>query len=185
MTTATATPTRRRKRSTAGKRKKSTSPPRTAAALTARKQKVFAHPLRVTIMQELAEATMSPTQLADKIGCPLPNLSYHVRMLVELGMIELVNTKPRRGAIEHYYKATGEFQKTVPMMPAVVDVELGTLRHVMRNVAKRYPADTRIHFIVDGAELCVAIGDKRWRVMPDGTTLREDAELANGGSDGR
>lgn len=32
-------------------------------------------------------------------------VSYHVRILEELGCIELVSTTPRRGAIEHHYRA--------------------------------------------------------------------------------
>jgi hypothetical protein len=35
----------------------------------------------------------------------LPNVSYHVRALLDLGCIELVDTAQRRGAIEHYYRA--------------------------------------------------------------------------------
>ena len=35
----------------------------------------------------------------------LPNVSYHVRALLDLGCIELVRTAQRRGAIEHYYRA--------------------------------------------------------------------------------
>jgi predicted transcriptional regulator len=30
-------------------------------------------------------------------------VSYHVRQLEKAGLIELVATKPRRGALEHYY----------------------------------------------------------------------------------
>jgi hypothetical protein len=47
----------------------------------------------------------SPNELAKKLGEPLTNVSYHVRMLHDLGCIELVQTEPRRGALEHYYRA--------------------------------------------------------------------------------
>jgi predicted transcriptional regulator len=30
-------------------------------------------------------------------------VSYHVRQLENAGLIELVATEPRRGALEHYY----------------------------------------------------------------------------------
>ena len=33
------------------------------------------------------------------------NVSDHTRVLVTLGAIELVDTQPRRGALEHYYRA--------------------------------------------------------------------------------
>jgi hypothetical protein len=32
-------------------------------------------------------------------------VSYPARTLLDLGMIELVDTKPHRGAVEHYYRA--------------------------------------------------------------------------------
>lgn len=70
--------------------------------------KALAHPLRVSIMQELRERVASPSELADTLDVPLPNLSYHVRMLVQLDLLKLVRTRPRRGAIEHYYQANGD-----------------------------------------------------------------------------
>jgi DNA-binding transcriptional ArsR family regulator len=47
----------------------------------------------------------SPSELADALGEPLGNVSYHVRILRELDCIELVRTEPRRGALEHFYRA--------------------------------------------------------------------------------
>jgi hypothetical protein len=34
-------------------------------------------------------------------------VSYHVRTLTELGLLKLVRRRTRRGAVEHYYRATG------------------------------------------------------------------------------
>jgi DNA-binding transcriptional ArsR family regulator len=67
--------------------------------------KALAHPLRQKILAALSERVASPSELADELGEPLGNVSYHVRMLVDLGCIELVSTTPRRGALEHHYKA--------------------------------------------------------------------------------
>lgn len=69
--------------------------------------KALAHPLRVSILTALEHRIASPSQLAEELGVPLPNLSYHIRMLVQLDMLKLVKTRPRRGAIEHYYQAKG------------------------------------------------------------------------------
>ena len=41
-------------------------------------------------------------ELAAEFNEPLGNVSYHVVVLRDLGMIELVDTAARRGAIEHY-----------------------------------------------------------------------------------
>jgi hypothetical protein len=49
--------------------------------------------------------TASPNQLARELGLPLGRVSYHIRLLHDLGAIELVGTEPRRGALEHFYRA--------------------------------------------------------------------------------
>lgn len=67
--------------------------------------KALAHPLRVQILQALSERDASPSELARELDVPLPNLSYHFRMLVQLDMLTLKRTAQRRGAIEHYYRA--------------------------------------------------------------------------------
>jgi DNA-binding transcriptional ArsR family regulator len=68
--------------------------------------KALAHPLRQRILMELNQRVASPSELAEEIGEPLGNVSYHVRMLVDLDCIELVSTTPRRGALEHHYRAS-------------------------------------------------------------------------------
>lgn len=67
--------------------------------------KSIAHPTRMRILTLLNQKTASPVELADELAEPLGNVSYHVRILLDLGSIELVNTVPRRGALEHYYRA--------------------------------------------------------------------------------
>ena len=57
-------------------------------------------------MTLLNERVASPSELADELGEPLGNVSYHMRRLAELECIELVRTTPVRGALEHHYRAT-------------------------------------------------------------------------------
>jgi len=73
--------------------------------LDSRIAKALAHPLRVQLLTALNEGVASPNELAKRLNEPLTNVSYHVRMLHDLGCIELVETEPRRGALEHYYRA--------------------------------------------------------------------------------
>lgn len=77
----------------------------TASAVDSRLAKALAHPLRVQLLAALNQGVASPNELAKKLDEPLTNVSYHVRMLHDLGTIELVDTEPRRGALEHYYRA--------------------------------------------------------------------------------
>jgi DNA-binding transcriptional ArsR family regulator len=67
--------------------------------------KALSHPLRARILVLLNEQVASPNEMADLLGEALPNVSYHVRVLVDLECIELVRTAQRRGAVEHYYRA--------------------------------------------------------------------------------
>src|ERR1017187_230688 len=69
--------------------------------------KGLAHPLRIQILRVLENRVASPSEIAEEIGAPLGNVSYHVRFLARVGLIELTSTKPRRGAVEHYYRAAG------------------------------------------------------------------------------
>ena len=67
--------------------------------------KALAHPLRVRILAVLEERTASPSEIAEELDAPLGNVSYHVRQLAALGFAKLVKRTPRRGAIEHHYRA--------------------------------------------------------------------------------
>jgi DNA-binding transcriptional ArsR family regulator len=68
--------------------------------------KALAHPLRVQILSILETRDMaSPNEMAEELGVSLGVMSYHVRRLHALGFLELVKRTPRRGAIEHHYRA--------------------------------------------------------------------------------
>jgi DNA-binding transcriptional ArsR family regulator len=77
--------------------------------------KALAHPLRWQIVESLVErGEASPVELARLLDQPLATVSHHVRVLRDLRSIELTRTEQRRGALEHYYRAT---------MPAFFDDE--------------------------------------------------------------
>ncbi len=67
--------------------------------------KAMSHPLRVRILAILQERTASPVELAQVLDATLGTVSYHVRTLHHLGLIELVDETRVRGAVEHHYKA--------------------------------------------------------------------------------
>src|ERR671915_1284848 len=72
----------------------------------ARIAKALAHPLRARILQRLGERVCSPNDLAAELDAPLGVVSYHIRMLRDYECVELVRTEPRRGALQHFYRAT-------------------------------------------------------------------------------
>lgn len=67
--------------------------------------KAYAHPLRIHILGLLDDRVASPSEIATELNAPLTHVSYHVRQLAGLGLIKLVKTTPRRGAVEHHYTA--------------------------------------------------------------------------------
>jgi DNA-binding transcriptional ArsR family regulator len=66
------------------------------------------HPLRrrLLILYVEAKEKRSPSELAEVTGEHLSKVSYHVRVLAASKAVKLVSTKPRRGSVEHFYKAT-------------------------------------------------------------------------------
>ena len=78
----------------------------TPEGITQQLAKALAHPLRVRILTSLHRGISSPNQLAQELDEPLGNVSYHVKTLLEYDCVELVKTEPRRGAVEHFYRAT-------------------------------------------------------------------------------
>lgn len=67
--------------------------------------RAISHPLRHRLLSMLDGRIASPNELARELQLPLGRVSYHIRLLNDLGAIELVRTEPRRGALEHFYKA--------------------------------------------------------------------------------
>lgn len=67
--------------------------------------RALSHPLRARILRELEDSQGSPVELSKQLGASLGTVSYHVKILEELGLIRLVKTTPRRGALEHHYRA--------------------------------------------------------------------------------
>src|SRR3954453_274601 len=112
----------------------------------ARIAKALAHPLRARILQRLGERVASPGDLAVELGAPLGVVSYHVRMLRDYDCVELVRTEPRRGALQHFYKATAR--------PNLDDAQWRTLPSQLR----RELAGERIQEVVVDLATAAAAG---------------------------
>lgn len=68
--------------------------------------KALAHPVRARALTVLNQKTASPSQLAEEQEEAVGYVAYHVRVLHELGLIELVDTRQVRGATEHFYRGS-------------------------------------------------------------------------------
>jgi DNA-binding transcriptional ArsR family regulator len=67
--------------------------------------KALNHPVRVKALTILTERTASPKEIAAEIDAPLSNVSYHVRVLDELGLVEIREEESVRGSVAHFYSA--------------------------------------------------------------------------------
>jgi DNA-binding transcriptional ArsR family regulator len=70
--------------------------------------RALAHPLRVRILEVLSDGISSPNRLSETLETALSDVAYHTRALDRCGVLHLVDTAQRRGATEHFYKATPE-----------------------------------------------------------------------------
>jgi DNA-binding transcriptional ArsR family regulator len=67
------------------------------------------HPLRRAILHEMAgKEAISPRKLSLTLHKSLSSVSYHVGVLADHAAISLVATKPARGSMQHFYRATIE-----------------------------------------------------------------------------
>lgn len=69
--------------------------------------KAMSHPVRVQILGDLSipDATLSPSEFAEKSRKKLPTVSYHFRELEKFELIELVEEKKSRGSVKHTYRS--------------------------------------------------------------------------------
>ncbi len=68
--------------------------------------RALGHPVRVQALIILNERIASPNEISKELDQSVGHVSYHIKVLKECECIELVDTAPRRGAMEHYYRAT-------------------------------------------------------------------------------
>jgi len=72
--------------------------------------KALDHVLRQHILLATVAGEVSPSEMSEALGEGLSQVSYHVKVLRDdcEGMIAETRTEPRRGAVEHYYRATSK-----------------------------------------------------------------------------
>lgn len=75
------------------------------SSIDPRLAKALSNDVRARALELLAGRAMSPTAIAAELGQDVRGVAYHVRVLKKLGCIDLVATRPRRGAVEHVYRA--------------------------------------------------------------------------------
>ena len=78
---------------------------KTPELVDVRLMKALSHKERVQCLSILSEREASPSELSELVNSNLSRVSYHVKVLKDFELIELVKIEPRRGAVEHFYRA--------------------------------------------------------------------------------
>jgi DNA-binding transcriptional ArsR family regulator len=68
--------------------------------------KVLGHPLRLQILSILANRVASPKEISNELNETIGNVNYHAKVLQDNGLIVEDHQVPRRGAVEHFYRAS-------------------------------------------------------------------------------
>jgi DNA-binding transcriptional ArsR family regulator len=81
--------------------------------------KAVGHPLRVEVLESIVDAgETSPVQVAKRLDRQVGLVSYHVKVLTQCEVIELVRTRPRRGALEHFFRPTASMREFLTVAKA-------------------------------------------------------------------
>src|SRR5438093_12904481 len=65
--------------------------------------KAISHPLRTTILGLLHERAASVSELAVALGRPKSTVAYHVKVLTESGLVQVVRSRRVRAIEERFY----------------------------------------------------------------------------------
>jgi DNA-binding transcriptional ArsR family regulator len=87
-----------------------------------RQLKAFADPLRLRVLRLLKERAATNGQVAAALGEPPAKVLHHVRVLLDVGLIRLVEQRVTGGNVEKYYRATA---RLYGLRPAEEDEPVG------------------------------------------------------------
>jgi DNA-binding transcriptional ArsR family regulator len=74
---------------------------------TPRQLKAIAEPVRGQILDLVLERAATVTELASALGRPKSSVAYHVDVLVDAGLLQVVRTRKVRAIEERFYGRTG------------------------------------------------------------------------------
>jgi DNA-binding transcriptional ArsR family regulator len=117
------------------------------AKLDRRLAKALSHPLRCEVIAILSDRCASPSEMADTLGEPLSNVSYHTNELLKLECVEMVDQSQVRGATKTRYRATTKMLLDNPdwerlSKTARTAVSINALNEVNRRAADAVEAAT-------------------------------------------
>lgn len=135
------------------------------------------HPIRLDIISALSTQRMTAGDLAHLMpGVPLTTLYRHINLLVEGGLLEIVEEHPIRGTVERVYALAGppslRAEDLVGMTKKDYEqafaIYLSSLLSDARNYLATKPDDQEIDLFADGVEvtkLQLLLSDAEFRML--------------------
>lgn len=131
--------------------------------------KALSHPVRARALTVLNQRVASPSELAAEQGEPVGYVAYHVRVLHELGMIELVKTRQVRGATQHFYRSTAQTyldddfwgKLSLDARTSISLASIGTLNNAVRRSLEAGTFDSRTNRHL--SNITLDLDEQGWR----------------------
>lgn len=145
--------------------------------------KALGHPVRAQALAILNERVASPNEIAKELGKSVGHVSYHVKVLERCDCIELVSTAPRRGAVEHYYRATSRVflsDEDWKRLPASIRPGMTTtlLKDIVSDAGTALEAGTFDERERHLSWTPLAVDERGWKEINDGLAQLLDTVLS-------
>lgn len=103
----------------------------------------LADPLHLRLLELLSQKAMTVTQVANLLDEKPNRLYYHINKLEEVGLVQLVETRPYRGILEKYYQAVAQNFKIDESVIQLQQEKVGTLYDLAQGVFESTMAELR------------------------------------------
>ncbi len=121
--------------------------PRPRRPATVLEAKALAHPLRIRILRLCAQEELTNKQLADRLGSGPGTVFYHVRLLVESGLLQPAPVRTgESGALEKPYRSTGQsWWLDGPLNDASPDVRFAPVEAFQQELREAGPESVELY----------------------------------------
>jgi DNA-binding transcriptional ArsR family regulator len=133
--------------------------------------KVFTDPLRIRVLNVLSRRDATNQQVSDSLDEPTAKVLYHVRFLLDAGLIRLVRTEVKGGNVEKYYRAIAHRFALTPFDDGATDLGMGATtalldaaRHEILSSVARWPDQDAMFERRPGAFDASRLGEFRERL---------------------
>lgn len=148
--------------------------PATPTLIDSRVLKAQSHPIRAHILNILSEGPSSPGRMQRRMeNVSLSLVCHHVKVLREVGLIELINIRKHGGRKEHIYRATKwqrfELEEWESIDPKFRDPIVGTILQQISEDAGRAAAEGRFNAIADRhlSRSPIEVDQEGWKEVVD------------------